>query len=338
MENKDDFVGVSILCLAYNHEKFIADAIESFLMQKTTFPFEIIIHDDASTDRTAEIIKQYEKRYPDIIKSIFQKENQYSKGVSINVEFFLPITKGKYVALCDGDDYWSDPLKLQKQFEALENNKDCFMCLHRVVDMDMRNVNAGKSYLPKKNLDSGVIESRSFIKILGEGDFFNEVCYFFNAEKYKQYQKEYPLFAKLFMRNKADDAPMLYYFANLGNVYYLKDNMAVYRRYNIGSWSHSMSKKDNKDKVSYFINAIDAFEEFNRYTQNKYSNELNRIIKYNLFNYYYCLGNYKKMLSPDFDIIWNRQSPNFHKRISLLSKNPRFWGKVFEFLDAVRKL
>lgn len=75
---------VSINCITYNHEKFIADAIESFLMQKTNFKFEILIHDDASSDRTSEIIKQYELKYPDIIKPIYQLVNQHSKGISLN--------------------------------------------------------------------------------------------------------------------------------------------------------------------------------------------------------------------------------------------------------------
>jgi glycosyltransferase involved in cell wall biosynthesis len=114
---------VSICCITYNHEKYIRDAIESFLMQETDFTFEIIIHDDASTDKTADIIREYEKKYPELIKPIYQTENQYSKGVNI-LSFIYNQAKGKYIAPCEGDDYWTDPFKLQMQVTFLEKNPD----------------------------------------------------------------------------------------------------------------------------------------------------------------------------------------------------------------------
>ena len=86
-------------------------------MQKTDFPFEILIHDDASTDGTADIIREYEAKYPDIIKPIYQTENQYSKGIKVSQVYQFPRAKGKYIALCEGDDYWTDPYKLQKQVD-----------------------------------------------------------------------------------------------------------------------------------------------------------------------------------------------------------------------------
>ena len=94
----------SICCITYNHENYIADAIESFLMQKTNFNYEIIIYDDASTDKTADIIREYETKYPGLIKPIYQTENQYSKGVK-TINFSLQRAEGKYIAVCEGDDY-----------------------------------------------------------------------------------------------------------------------------------------------------------------------------------------------------------------------------------------
>ncbi|MEX1211392.1 MAG: glycosyltransferase [Balneolaceae bacterium] len=113
---------VSVCCITFNHEKFIRDAIESFLMQKTSFPFEIIIHDDASTDGTQEIIKEYSEVDPRIIP-ILREDNIKSTGVHI-FPIASQIARGKYIALCEGDDYWIDPLKLEKQVAFLEENKN----------------------------------------------------------------------------------------------------------------------------------------------------------------------------------------------------------------------
>jgi glycosyltransferase involved in cell wall biosynthesis len=127
---EEEEIMVSICCIAYNQEKFIADAIEGFLMQEVNFKYEILIHDDASQDGTADIIRSYEQKYPDLIKPIYQTVNQYSKGIKVSSAFNRPRAKGKYVAFCEGDDYWTDPRKLQIQFDCLENNPDVVCCYH----------------------------------------------------------------------------------------------------------------------------------------------------------------------------------------------------------------
>ncbi|MEC3907603.1 glycosyltransferase [Tamlana sp. 2201CG12-4] len=116
-------VVLSICCTSYNHEHYIKKALDSFLMQKTTFPIEILIHDDASTDRSVEIIQDYAKK-DSRIKTILQTENQYSQNKKPFGNFLFPMAQGKYIAVCDGDDYWIDPLKLQKQVDFLESNRD----------------------------------------------------------------------------------------------------------------------------------------------------------------------------------------------------------------------
>ena len=113
---------VSICCIAYNHEKFISKCIEGFLMQKTKFVFEILIHDDASTDNTQAIIKKYAKNNKELIITVLQEKNQWSKRKRIIREFLYPKVKGKYIALCEGDDFWIDPYKLQKQVNFLESH------------------------------------------------------------------------------------------------------------------------------------------------------------------------------------------------------------------------
>jgi glycosyltransferase involved in cell wall biosynthesis len=113
---------VSIRCATYNHEPYIRQTLDGFVMQKTNFRFEAIVHDDASTDGTAAIIREYAEKYPDIIKPIYETENQYSKHDGSLNRIMESAMRGKYVALCEGDDYWVDPLKLQKQVDIMEKD------------------------------------------------------------------------------------------------------------------------------------------------------------------------------------------------------------------------
>lgn len=124
---------VSVLCLAYNHEKYIRKCLDSILSQKTKFDFEIIINDDASYDKTADIIKEYESKYPQKLKAIYQKENKYSKGEAIIEKYMLPKASGKYIAFCECDDWWLDDEKLQKQYEYMESNQQCSLCGHNTL-------------------------------------------------------------------------------------------------------------------------------------------------------------------------------------------------------------
>ena len=130
---------VSVCCNTYNHEKYVGDAIEGFLMQKTVFAIEILIHDDASTDNTANIIREYAQKCPSLIFPILQKENQYSKGIKALRTFIYPLARGEYIARCEGDDYWTDPYKLQKQVGFLEQNKEYVVSYHNVDIVDKDN-------------------------------------------------------------------------------------------------------------------------------------------------------------------------------------------------------
>lgn len=122
---------VTVRCATYNHVDYIRQCLDGFVMQKTNFRFEAIVHDDASTDGTADIVREYASKYPDIIKPIYETENQYSKKDGSIRRIFNQHTRGKYIAMCEGDDYWTDPLKLQKQVDFLESHPDYVMCSHR---------------------------------------------------------------------------------------------------------------------------------------------------------------------------------------------------------------
>lgn len=132
---------VAIRCITYNHESYIRDALEGFIMQQTDFPFVAIVHDDASTDKTADIIREYAEKYPDIIKPIYETENQYSKqGNPLGkiMQDAIEQSGAKYVAMCEGDDYWIDPHKLQKQVDFLESHPEYGMCYTRVKRYDQK--------------------------------------------------------------------------------------------------------------------------------------------------------------------------------------------------------
>lgn len=133
---------VSIRCLVYNHEPYLRQCLDGFVMQKTKFRFEAIVHDDASTDNSAAIIREYAEKYPDIIKPILETENQYSKHDGSLKRIMDSHTRGKYIALCEGDDYWTDPNKLQKQVDFMEGHPDYTMCFH---DVDIK-VEKGREY------------------------------------------------------------------------------------------------------------------------------------------------------------------------------------------------
>ena len=124
---------VSIHSLVYNHEPYLRQCLDGFVMQKTDFVFEAIVHDDCSTDGSVAIIREYAEKYPKIIKPIYEIENQYSKIGVIGIEKLMhSCSHGKYTAYCEGDDYWTDPYKLQKQIDFLEQHKEYSMCFHSV--------------------------------------------------------------------------------------------------------------------------------------------------------------------------------------------------------------
>ena len=131
---------VSICCLTYNHAPFIRKCLDGFLMQQTDFPIEILIHDDCSTDGTTEIIKEYAAQYPDVIFPLYEEENKYSRGGAGKMDLYnYNRARGRYIAYCEGDDYWTDPLKLQKQVDFMESHPEYSVCFHGFEEYDVRN-------------------------------------------------------------------------------------------------------------------------------------------------------------------------------------------------------
>ena len=299
-------VMVSICCLAYNHELYIRQCLDGFLMQKTTFRFEVLIHDDASTDRTAEIIREYEKKYPDIIKPIYQEENQYSKGIRISHVFQYPRAKGKYIALCEGDDYWIDDQKLQKQFDALEENPNCFFCAHRVY-VECFDDEKNNYYLPKGDECKGIISSDVFFDLASNYQIQTSSYFFLNLPEMKN--GDYPEFFSVI---DVGDTPLMLLFASKSNLYYYDDIMSCYRSGTPNGWTSSFSRSD------HYLMRIEMFKEFNKYSEFRFSQKCEKKIQEMEFAMLSSNGDYKSMLSKKYRSLL-KQMPNKYRLFIVLS-------------------
>lgn len=291
-------VQISIICSAFNHEKYIRQCLDGFVMQKGV-TFEIIIHDDASTDKTADIIREYEQKHPYLFKSIYQTENQYSKGIDRVKEYMVPLITGKYVAECEGDDYWTDPYKLKKQYDALESNPDCYMCLHKVRVVNEDNSDNGR-YYPLCSIESGKITSDEFYSIYNKAGYYQTSCYFFLSQKYIEWRLDPPKFRLV---APTGDDPTLLYFSFLGNVFYISEIMSHYRFQSTGSWTNEFycnnTIKSLLKQENYYKQFIEMLREFSLFSDSKYDTELSFMVDYMsrmlYFSqddiYWFCLNN-----------------------------------------------
>lgn len=259
---------VSISCIVYNQEKYIRKMLDSLLMQKTNFAYEIVIHDDASTDDTANIIREYESKYPDIFKAIYQTENQYSKGISISSTFNFPRCRGKYIAFCEGDDYWTDPLKLQKQVNLLEDSEECSLCLHRVQVVSETEEILKDSFPRYKEIKQGVIQKDEFLSLVVYTRTLLQLQFQINGcmartEYMKEYASENPRFKQIW---DVGDIPLLLYMGTKGNAYYINETMSCYRSGALGSWNSQNKNIEKKRKhIEIECRALEEFDQYSKY-------------------------------------------------------------------------
>jgi glycosyltransferase involved in cell wall biosynthesis len=215
---------VSIFCITYNHERFIRDAIEGFLVQETTFPVEIFVHDDASTDGTAEIIKEYAEKHPQLFWTVLQKENQWSNG-NKNILFdFLLDQRGDFTALCEGDDRWVDLHKLQTQYEYLQSHTDCSGCFHQTSKID-----AGNNIINEKMFFGGKTKYSLSDCITIVNSAYATCSLMFKSQTL--------LDPPLWLRNDPCDMMMELQIARFGDLAFIDENMAQYRIHQGGIWN-----------------------------------------------------------------------------------------------------
>lgn len=280
-------IKVSIICNAYNHEAYIADALEGFVMQKTTFPFEVLVHDDASTDNTAQIIREYEKKYPQLIKPIYQTENQYSKGDGSVTRIQFGRARGEYIAICEGDDYWTDPLKLQKQFDAMERNPQVDMCAHQASMYDCRVGKVTCELTPVQ--ESRILTADEVIR--GGGGYLATNSLFFR----RSLQENIPIFRQ-FMNF---DYTIQIHGALRGGVLFLNDTMSVYRLMTNGSWSQRTSADPQKG-VAHWQQVITMLSVLDKDTAGKYGESIEWCIRFATFSKYQIGRNFGGMLQPEY--------------------------------------
>ena len=264
-------IKVSVIVHTYNHEKFIRQTLDSILCQEVNFQFEVIIGDDASPDSTPQIIQEYQSKFPEIIKPLLHSKNLGGYGKN-NTLATLAVCEGQYIAAMDGDDYWTNPLKLQKQVDFLDNNPDFVACFHNAL-IHFEDGSAPDTYVNDEN--QRVITTIE--DLVGE----DEVWYMATSSVMFRngIMKEYP---KWFHESKSGDIPRYILLGKHGKFYYINELMSVYRKNNGG-----MSFTDGKQDADFLLNRIGMYQGIDGELDYKF----NKTISKNIARYYLMLAN-----------------------------------------------
>lgn len=305
-------VEVSIICNAYNHELYIRNALEGFVMQKTDFQFEVLIHDDASTDRTAEIIREYEQKYPEIIKPIYETENQYSKHDGSLSRIQYGRVKGKYCAFCEGDDYWTDPLKLQKQYDAMEAHPEVDICAHAAITVNADTLEFINKISPKDKDTIIPIEE----VILGEGG------YVYVATNSLFYRSSLLNDIPLFRKKLSLDYTMQIHGALRGGMLYLKDTMSAYRLLSRGSWTERMQNNPAK-RNNLFLKKQEMLRVLDEETDHRYSSVIEKRMTKNEFIHLQSEGKYREAMGKKYRECYRELPLKKKIKLRLLRTFPR---------------
>lgn len=327
-------IEVTICCVTFNHAKYVRKCLDTLVCQETNFKYEILIHDDLSQDGTIGIIQEYAKKYPDIIVPYIEEENQYSKGNrAIIINLMLGLARGKYIAICEGDDFWNDEKKLQKQYDLLEQNSDCVMCTHKVRTVD----ETGQqiiAYIPKDYNEKKVINGDWYVKHILENDrhLFHTSSMFFRKSAMEKDFGNIPPFMTV---AATEDRVLFLYYGSKGNLIYLPDEMSSYRSMSEGSWSSKMVKYRDR----FYANDQDILEMidgFNKYTNYKYKDSVyayETIVKFRTLQYEL---NCKELCSKRYEELFQTLSKKEQIYFRICSKIPLL-GKSYRKLKKLIK-
>lgn len=308
---------VSINCITYNHEKYIADALEGFLNQKTDFDFEIVIGEDCSTDNTRKIIEEYMKKYP---KKIILITSEKNVGVIENERRIYESSSGKYIAVCEGDDFWIDPYKLQKQIDYMEKNKDCTLCFHNAYTVNVNRNVIGT--MISKDIENRIYDCGE-IAILG-----------FIPTASKVYLKEtMSNIPEWYKTAIVEDFPSQLIITSKGYAYYMKDIMSAYRTGVENSATYTLFHKLNNEKIiiENQEKLISLVDDFDIYSQFKYSEKLLQRRKLYEYELYLMKGDIKKLKESRYE--------EFYKVIGIRSKIrlylKSYMPKIYKNIDKI---
>lgn len=274
INTKDEIV--SVIMLAYNHEKWIEKAMMSVINQKTKYKYKIYIHEDCSTDGTRAIVQKISKDYPDLVIPIMPEKNRHSQGIRIIADILLPMLKGKYVMICEGDDYWTDENKIEMQISYMEQHTDCSLTFGnaQIVDTEGRYMrNALPDYMWK---DEGLLR-----KLLGSGDcnFTTEEMILLDFVPTASLCFRYDSVNILNKLSDSCDLAMRLAAAYNGNyTHYFNRILSAYRTGNPNSASGSIFGSFELLYKHFYMRHKQIYGKFNEVTNNMYSDTINKVL------------------------------------------------------------
>lgn len=284
MEN----IMVSVICLTYNHKNYIEQCLRGFINQKTDFPVEVLVHDDCSTDGTTVLVRQYEQKYPDLIKGVYEQENQYSKGIRITLDLMLPLAKGKYIAFCEGDDYWIDESKLQMQVDFMEAHQECTLCFTNGECHE--NGTFVKNVIPWREWNRPVFESGKTEFNLGEMamlDFVPTNSLLF-PRTIAMKMREVP--SNIFQ----GDALYRLFLTNEGYAHYIDKATCVYNAAVVNSATDRW-KKDSALKARVYLRLANLMDYMDHKSGGKYTKELEYVKYRDLWTYSFTVWDFQSV-------------------------------------------